>query len=270
MAAAKQVQERIIKEREAINNASAHIAKLTDVRVQELEAGNDTRVDEIESEIRAAETAVARGEERLALLEQRLSDAQTEEAEAELDALAAQAAHARKVGERLILGDYTKAAAAVVTVLSKLKAVDDFISSVDDRLQQAGRQRIDTSNGVRCQARQVIKGTRTERIGAGDPRRPDHTDIEISHDGKSCRHRVTKQAIPMFADFDMPYTEIIQGYGQDPLQDSVRLPSVATDGTSYWPPLKAEDRSALLRQLGIGEPAGMIGKLKQIITPKAA
>jgi hypothetical protein len=268
--ATKEIQERITKEREAVDAAQSQIAELSAQRTQELEAGNDKRVDDIERDIQAAESTIARGEERLTLLDQRLAEAQEQEQSRELDDLIQQAAHARKIGEQLIKKDYQKAAAEVSAVMAKLSAIDKFIGSINHRLQRAGRAPVNGPNAMRCKQRQVIERTRTEEIGIGDPRHPLHAVAYTDINGIA-RHSKTQEPVAKFSDVDVTYTETVEAYGPDPLPRAVRLPGIDGTPNSVWPTdVRDAEISATLNQLGIGETKTAGSKIKSLLTSKAA
>jgi hypothetical protein len=48
-------------------------------------------------------------------------------------------------------------------------------------------------------------------------------------------NRLTNTPVPMYGEFDVPYTETIQAYQPDPLPESVRLPGIDGTPESLWP-----------------------------------
>jgi hypothetical protein len=255
------IEQQITQARAAIAKSQATNAALTHQRATALEAGNDGEVDRIEISMKINDTAITRGRDRIAILEQRLGEAKQQERESALDALTADSDKARVEGESLIR-EYAKHAAAIAPIMLKLKSIDGQITESNRQLQSAGRDPVNTPNAIRC--RPFSSGTRTVRrtVGVGEPDHPMHKLHTFDRNG-NCRHRETGEPIEQFGEFDIIEKTHDRGVYADPLYDAVQLPSVEPGSANFWPNPNAAVEI-------IDQPASLIGRVRNLIGSKAA
>jgi hypothetical protein len=190
----RDIEQRLASEQTTLKNSTAREEKLVVQRVTALETGTDAEVDAIEKQLSEAQQTIDRCNERIALLDSRLAEAQEQERNGRLDEIAAKANEARLEGEKLIR-EYAKHAKQVATVLRRIESFDETISECNVVLERAGRAQVPSSNQIRHSA--VGRFTRevTKRISVQDSRHPLYGKADVVRSGEHWFDRNTRSII---------------------------------------------------------------------------
>jgi chaperonin cofactor prefoldin len=220
------VQTRIDDERRRLLIEQNLEHDLTGQRIAPLEAGDDAALDRVEAQINQCRDRQFRIQERLEILEKRLTEANERAAGANLDVIADRANRARELGERLIKSEYTKHARALAAVLQKVAAVDALIQQSNLTLSAAGRHEVAASNAIRCTPSQWVEFVERKTVHVNDPRHPLHGLVQSSMSGRSYNRIDTKAPVESTSEVDIEGSELLGGQYPQPLYAEVTLPTI--------------------------------------------
>ena len=252
------IQQRIDDERRRLLIEQNLAHSLAGQRLAPLEAGDDEALDRFEAQIAACTERQFRIQERLEILEQRLTEAQERETQANLDAIAARANKAREIGEKLIRSEYRKHAEALASVLSKLHAIDTFIDARNRELERGGHELVSSPNIIRCRHGRHWEETVRKRVGIAEAAHPHH---EAYYSAPSLRHEshhdefvmVNGERVARFVEVETVESRFEPGDFPDPLY-ACTVPAVgpAPEGeglTPLWNGRRQEPDAHLLEAL---------------------
>lgn len=217
------LEARIAAERQRLLSEQNLESELTMQRLAPLEAGDDEALDRVEQNLNACCDRQMRIQERIELLECRLEKARESEADAALDHLVRRAEQARKMGDDLIRGDYTKQAVALARTLTTLSTLDAVIADVNRQLAMADRERVANVGAFRSFPGHDITRTVRKLVGIDHVQHPGH-GVGIAHridDGYALRDG---RKVPLFVEADVVETECLPAQWRDSLSKGVRLP----------------------------------------------
>ena len=158
------IEARIVAERKRLFDEQALQVELEKQRLIPLEQGNDEVLDEIEQKIAKSIERAERVQERIALLENRLTESKSLDESARLDELAASAERVRDEGEKIIRTEYVKAAKTLASVLAKLRDNDELIATANTELERAKRPTIASANNIRCRPPELFVWTERKSL----------------------------------------------------------------------------------------------------------
>lgn len=173
------IQLRIESERARLIVAEKDELALMTARAAPLEAGDDAAVDAIEEKINASRTLQLRLQERIEILTGKLSAAQQAEHAARLDAQYDRTQKARAVAEQLIRGAYVKAAQAVLGVVERLAAIEEFIHAQNRELEREGREAVPSPNEIRTTPIKAIRNDSGAYLGLEPGVRPQPIHLAV-------------------------------------------------------------------------------------------
>ncbi|MBL8301096.1 MAG: hypothetical protein JNN30_22385 [Rhodanobacteraceae bacterium] len=166
------VRARIDDERKRLDQEGEREKQLEAARIPLLECGADEELDRVEASINESRAAQIRIQERLELLNTRLSDREQAEERQRLATLRERTDRLREFGESIIREDYAKAAGALADALRRLRAVDYIIEDANLTLARAGIECVVPTNAIRCKRSRTETVTRKRRVGLGEPTHP--------------------------------------------------------------------------------------------------
>jgi hypothetical protein len=249
---AKALHVRVSAELEKLKAAEVVEATETAERVRLLTEGTDEEVDACEVRVDAARAIQVRILERVDLLIAQLIEANTKSRQSILDDLRVRAESAREIGERLLKGDYAKAAKSLGTTLSKLHAISAFIETANRFLQRRGiEQPIRSPNAIRCRPRVVTEVRVMRTVDYLDPRHPAHGNVYFAHDGRPHVNGTNEQARPV--EIEVTERHDTDPYFPDPVEEAAFVPGLEPH-TDFWDAddrISAEKQLAVLTDLGI-------------------
>lgn len=237
------IQAEIDAESKRAEEAAAADARLREARGDALLADDTKELDRIDAQLVASSRDAGRRAERVKLLEGKLAQAQEREKAQEIDAIAARAEKARKLGEELIRKDYAKQAAALADTLMKLRAIDKFIENQNWLIDRAGRPVVASPNALR----HIMPRTETRKVrkivGIGESAHPHHEEWrQTEYRGQNLfgeqPANVTLrngQSVPRNME-----VEVVETYHHSPTwatplhEDVVKLPSATNDETPLY------------------------------------
>jgi hypothetical protein len=235
---AKALHVRVSAELEKLKAAEVVEATETAERVRLLTEGTDEEVDACEVRVDAARAIQVRILERVDLLIAQLIEANTKSRQSILDDLRVRAESAREIGERLLKGDYAKAAKSLGTTLSKLHAISAFIETANRFLQRRGiEQPIRSPNAIRCRPRVVTEVRVMRTVDYLDPRHPAHGNVYFARP----------------VEIEVTERHDTDPYFPDPVEEAAFVPGLEPH-TDFWDAddrISAEKQLAVLTDLGI-------------------
>lgn len=215
-------------------------------RLAPLEAGDDEALDRVEAQINACNDRQARIQERLEILERRLTEATDREESNRLDAIAARGNRARELGEALIR-EYGELAPKLAAILERLAACEDIIEDTNNILHRAKRDQdmVRSPNAIRCRPRRTWTEMVRKTVG---PREPGHPLYGHNYSQTPACHPVQKVfgngvEYDVFVEADVEVEMTDCGDRPDALYKAAVLPAVgpAPDVNTGLPPLWAHD-----------------------------
>ena len=256
--------KRIETLRQTISASEQKINELQTQRTAALASDDDALIDSIDSELDALRKRITLSNERITVAEQA---AQEEAAQAEqdrLDAVAARADKARKVGESL-LPEYAGAATKLSALLGRLTAIDALIAESNHTLRIAGRETIASPNAIRCRPMSYVERTERRRVGIGEAQHPMHG--KVTFDLNNNAYDAKGEMVPTFGEFDVTVRDVVPMINNEPLQTAVQLPAATVDGAPIWPRPAHADTAAVLRELGLADAVPSV--LKRVMSKVA-
>jgi hypothetical protein len=248
------VQARIDDERRRLLVEQNLEHDLTGQRIAPLEAGDDAALDRVEAQLNQCKDRQFRIQERLEILESRLTVAAETEQAAELDVIEARANKARELGEKLIRTEYVKLAKPMAEFLRKVRALDGFVEQANRRLVKGGRDGVRASNGVRCAPSETLTETERRRVGVGQPEHP-YYGRAVMVSNEKAQVFGTGEYVNTFVEVDVPVTRRRAGWQKVPLHDEIVLGTADAEPGALWDSGVARkvDASidAILRELGV-------------------
>jgi len=241
-------EQRITALRETITTSESRITELNVQRQAALAGDDDTIVDKIDVELAMLSKRIQLSNERIVVAEAAEREAAELAEQDKLDAIAARADKARKLGEAL-LPEYAGASLKLASILSKLSAIDNLIRESNQTLSAAGRDVIASPNAMRCKPLTYLERTERRLVGIGEPEHPMHG--KVRHDLNGNAYDENGQAVPTFDEFDVTVRNIVPMVTNAPVQDEVKLPAATIDGQTIWP--RTVDHAAVLRELELDD-----------------
>jgi hypothetical protein len=142
------LEARIAAERKRLFEEQALQVELEKQRLIPLEAGNDDVLDEIEQKIARSIERAERIQERITLLERRLTESKATDKSARLDEIAGAAMRARDRAAGL-LKKYCAPARTIATLLAEVRVCESQIAAANIELTAAGRDTIEPADPKR-------------------------------------------------------------------------------------------------------------------------
>lgn len=203
------IEAEIADESKRAEAAAAAEAQLKSARADALLAGDGKELDRIDAALATSSRDASRRAERVELLQSKLQEAQEREEGERLDAIAARADKARRMGEELLRKDYAKQAAALAETLTKLRAIDHFINEQNRVLDSNGRNTIARSNDVRHILPRSEKIRRRKRVGIAEALHPNHREWRESNYQEPSAHGPPSEFISLPSSKNVPrFTEV--------------------------------------------------------------
>jgi len=228
------VQNRIDDERRRLLIEQNLEHDLTGQRIAPLEAGDDAALDRVEAQINQCRDRQFRIQERMDILDQRLTQAKEREQNASLDALTEKANSAREIGERWIRTEYAKLAKAMAAGLDRLATIDAFIADANNTLTRAGRSEVADSNTIRCRPSQYVDYTATINVSLEDSRHPHHgVAIRAYSQPNIASLPGTNERVATVAQIPEQRHEMVSDDYQAPLYEAITLPPVDPEPLSH-------------------------------------
>ncbi|MBA8888900.1 hypothetical protein FHW12_003136 [Dokdonella fugitiva] len=234
-----ELQTRIDAERSRLHIEQNLLVDLEGQRLAPLEAGDDEALDRVEAQINACNDRQSRIQERLEILERRLTEATERERQQDLDAVAARGHRARVLGEQII-AEYGKRAPELAALIERLAACDQIVNEANTILSRANRDSdlIPSPNAIRCRPRRRWTETVRKTVGPSDRGHPAY-GLEYTRARHSPTVHVGREAFDLFVEADVEVEMTDCGDRPDPLQDAVVLPALgpAADANTGLVPL---------------------------------